>query len=264
MNVLFITGLLFWAIEVVALAWFLYECRDETTQKGYIIKGGAATNIVFYGFALVFLNHHVNGVVPSQATLLFLAGLIFAFLGDMGLGTMQRRHGGSSKAMFTKISSQEMTIETLTAGVVGSLFIIAFFLQTMAFIKGIHGDVQQFAIPFLIFFLLPPLFTLVGGLLAQYKLPELSTKMFIIAVFFILLTSALFASAAVFSFWFYRIHPNHAIYVFAGAILFFLSVLMLLIRYTWPEKSDTRGMRAVSRTLNFLSRMILAGCAFLF
>ncbi len=265
MNVMFWYGVVCWIFELVALFWFLYECRDETTKKGYVLKGAASSNILLYGTALVILSCRAARVQPSQGAVLFLVGMLFAFLGDMGLATMQRKHGGSSKVIFSKIASEHVTVETLTAGVVGVLFTISFFLQTVAFLKGIHGDIQQFAIPFLVLFLLPPVFgaVLTNILMTQSKMTPVSLNIFIIGIFFALVLSALFAAAAVYSFWVWAEHPNHAIYVFSGALLLGLSVDLLLARYARPEKNDTASLRAISRTLNFISRMMLAGCAFL-
>ncbi len=266
MNTMFLAGTGFWVIELIALFWFLYECRDDTTKKGYILKGAVSSNILFYGTTLVLLYRHFTGEPVSRGAMLFLIGLFFAFLGDMGLATMQRTHGGSSKAIFLKISSEHVTAETLTAGVVGVLFIISFFFQTVAFLNGIHGDIQRFGLPFLLFFLIPPVFALVAGslLAAQQKVPEVSTNIFIIAVFFILLTSALFASASIYSFWVWPDYPNHAIFVFMGVAVFGLSLFMLAMRYLWPNRFDTRAIRGASRLLNYIARMIIAGCAFLF
>ncbi|MBO4383378.1 MAG: hypothetical protein J5847_04715 [Clostridia bacterium] len=265
MNVMFWYGTVCWIFELAVLFWFLYECRDETTKKGYILKGAASSNILIYGTVLTALYAHTSHTAPSRGAILFLIGMLFAFLGDMGLATMQRKHGGSSKVIFSKIASERVTVETLTAGIVGVLFIISFFFQTIAFLRGIHGDIQQFAVPFLVLFLLPPVFgaVLTNILMTQSKMTPVSTNIFIIGIFFALLLSALFAAAAVYSFWVWQEHPNHAIYVFSGALLLFLSVDVLLARYARPEKNDTRSLRAISRTLNFVARMMLAGCAFL-
>ena len=266
MNVMFWAGLAFWVIELIALFWFLYECRDETTKKGYILKGAVSSNIVFYGAALTVLYSHFEHVQPSRGALLFLIGTLFMFLGDMGFATMQRKHGGSSKAFFSKIATEHVTIETVTVGVVGSLFTIAFFFQTVAFLNGIRGDIQRFAVPFLVLFLIPVICIMVETtiLLSQKKMPEVSTNLFIIGVFFTLLTSALFASACMYSFWLWSAHPTHAILVFTGIAVFGLSLLMKALRYILPDKYDIGGVRTVSRFLNFTSRMMLAGCAFLF
>lgn len=260
MDPMFWAGTACWVFEGVALLWFLYECRDETTKKGYFLKGAVALNIIIYAVLLIIM----NGDPFTRPQALFLVGLVFTFLGDMGLATMQLQHGGSSKAIFSRITADKVTIETLTAGVVGVLFIISFFFQLVAFLKGIHGDVQEFLIPFLIFFLLPPSLALVGGLMSQTRFSVLSTNVFIIALFYVLLSSAFFASASIYSFWLYREDPNHAIFVFSGAVMFSLSVLMIALRYSKPDRFETRSIRAVSRTLNYLARMILAGCAFLF
>lgn len=264
MDLMFWAGTACWVIELVFLFWFLYECRDETTTKGFILKGGVSLNIVLYGALLIGIHNYQEGTRPSEASVLFMVGLLFTFLGDMGLATMQRGHGGSSKALFSELSSDQRNIQSLTIGVVGVLFIISFFFELVAFIKGIHGNVNEYVVPFILMFLLPILFALIGGMLTKFRLPELSMNIFIIAVFFILLTSALFSAISVYAFWEYSSDPRHAAYIFVADALFALSVLMLCQRYSRPDLFDTRPMRAVSRMLNFLSRMMLAGCAFVF
>ncbi len=264
MNLMSISGAVCWVIELIVLALFLYFGRDRTDLKSYILKGATSSMVIFYGMDLILIYTLHEGHPISQASILFMAGLFFAFLGDMGLATMQLKHGGSSKKLFEMMSTEQVTLGNLTFGVVGVLFIISFFLELVAFVKGIHGDTQEFAIPFLLMFLLPLLFTLVGALLTQFEMPELSTKMFIIAVFFLLLTSALFASVSVYSFWMYQQDPSHASFVLTAGILFALSVMMIAIRYSRPDKFETRPIRALSLFLNYISRMMLAGCAFLF
>lgn len=266
MTVMFWVGSAFWAIELIALFWFLYECRDETTKKGYILKGAVSSNIVFYAAALIAMDSRISHTSPSRGALLFLIGTLFMFLGDMGFATMQRKHGGSSKAFFSKIATEHVTIETVTVGVVGSLFIIAFFFQTVAFLSSIQGDIQRYAIPFLVLFLIPVICLMLETtiLLSLKKMPEVSTNLFIIGVFFTLLMSALFASASMYSFWLWSVHPTHAIFVFTGIAVLGLSLLVKALRYILPDKYDDRPLRLVSRFLNFTSRMMLAGCAFLF
>lgn len=264
MTSMFLVGTISWVFEVLMLFGFLYECRDTTTKRGYILKGGTSLNTIVYAVALIVLFSRQNQVPPSRNGLLFAVGLFFAFLGDMGLATMQRSHGGSSKAIFTKLSSEKVTIQTLTAGVVGVLFTFSFFFQIVAFLKGIHGDVQEFLVPFFLFFLLPMVLGGIAVLLARYPVPDVSTNIFIIALVFSLLTCALFASASVYAFWMYSQDPNHAIFVFTAVLLFACSVLLLAVRYTKPDQFDTKSIRFFSRLLNYVSRMMFAGCAFLF
>lgn len=266
MNVMFWVGSAFWVIEMIALFWFLYECRDITTKKGYVLKGAVSSNIVFYAAALIAMYSHFYHVSPSRGAVLFLTGTVFMFLADMGLATMQRKHGGSSKEIFSKVATEHVTIETLTVGVVGSLFTIGFFFQTVAFLNGIRGDIQRFAIPFLVLFLIPATCLMLETtiLLSLKKMPEVSTRLFIVGLFFTLLMSALFASASIYSFWLWSAHPTHAIFVFTGIAVFGLSLLVKALRYVIPDKYDIRPVRFISRFLNFTSRMMLAGCAFLF
>lgn len=264
MNLMIAVGTACWVVELIMLFAFLYVCRDTTDMKGYILKGGASLMTIIYGMALILIYTLYEGHAFSDASLLCLVGLFFAFLGDMGIATMQLRHGGSSKALFSQLSADKMSIGGLTFVVVGILFICSFFFEMVGFIKGIHGNVQGYITPFLLMFLLPILFTFVGGLLAQFKIPEISTNVFIIAVFYILLLSALFASISVYAFWMYGHDPRHATFVFTAGILLALSVLMIALRYSRPDKYETRGIRFLARLLNYLSRMMIAGCAFLF
>jgi hypothetical protein len=264
MNLMIMAGSACWVMELITLGAFLSVCRDTTNLKGYILKGAASLMVILYGMTLILLYTLYEGHPFSEASILFMVGLFFAFLGDMGIATMQLRHGGSSKSLFEKLSAEQMTIGGLTFAVVGVLFIISFFLEMVAFVKGIRGDIETYVTPFLLMFLVPILLTFVGGLLSQFKIPEVSTKIFTIAVFYILLTSALFASISVYSFWMYQYDPRHAAFVFSAGILFVLSVLLIALRYSRPDKYETRPIRFLARLLNYISRMMLAGCAFLF
>lgn len=264
MNMMFTVGTVCWIMEIITLGAFLYVCRDTTDLKGYILKGAASTTILLYGLALILIHSREEGHPVSEASVLFMTGLFFAFVGDMALATMQLRYDGSSKALFEKMSLDHVTIYNLTFGVVGVLFILSFFFELVAFVKGIHGNVQEYAVPFLLLSLLPILFTVIGGMLAQFRIPEVSTKIFIIMLFYILLTSALFGAIAVYAFWMYSQDPQHATFVSIADTLFALSVLMIALRYSRPDRFETRSFRALSRILNYMSRMMLAGCAFLF
>ena len=264
MNLMITVGTVCWVVELIAMFAFLYLCRDTTDLKGYVLKGAMSIMIVLYGTALILIYHFHEGHPVSEASALFMVGLFFSFLGDMGIATMQLRHGGSSKVLFGQLSAEKVTISSLTFGVVGVLFIISFFFELVAFVKGIHGDIHNYITPFLLMFLLPLLFAFVGGLLAQFKIPEISTQIFIIALFYILPTRALFASMSIYAFWMYQYDPRHAGFVFTAGVLFMLSVLLLALRYSRPDKYETRPIRFLARLLNFISRMMMAGCAFLF
>lgn len=263
MTPMFWAGTFCWIVSGLLVIWYIYIAHDKMTPTGVILKGLMSLSVVGYGVVLAFMNGHISG-----PTWLYLIGMLFAVVGDVTIGAIQcTKEGGTVSELSAKVVSQEkLNHYQVVLGIGGILFIVAYFLQMAAFIKGLAKltDPTNSVVAFLFMALLPLLFTVISGILAHFRIPEVSTSIFIIGVFYILLQSTLFASASVFSFALFSTDPNHAVFTMVGAVLFFLSMLFFLMRYANPEKYDTRVNREVGRLLTFLGRMILAGCAFMF
>ena len=253
-------GTLCWVITGFFETAFLYETQDHMTRLGIVLKTLTSLGELAYAIVLIALFGQL-----SDAAKLFVAGLALIVVGDLLLAIVQERNGGSTEG-FLKKAEGGFNASRFGIGVAGVLFIVAYFLQLVAFIKGLSArdEATNYVMPFLVFFLLPPMFTYVTAILAKFRVPDVATNIFIIGVFYILLTSALFSSSAVFSFSVFQEDPKHASWIFLGAMFFFLSTLFVLLRYCLPSRFDTKTMRATSRVLTFFGRMILAGCAFMF
>lgn len=263
MSSLFLTGSLCWVITAVLGLLFLWKSWDGMTVAGVVFKGLTAFAIVCYAIVLIVLSGN-----RSEAATIFVVGLSLTSLGDVLMAVLQQRTGGKTQSLTEAVEGIDkgFTGATFGIGIIAILFIISYFLQMVAFIKGLSAKVvaSDYIIPFLLFFFLPPIFTTVGGQLARFRVPEVSPNVFIIGVFYIILTSALFAASAVFSFAMFQEDPNHASYILVGAIFFFLSTLFVLLRYSNPERFESNSMKSFSRVVTYFGRMMLAGCAFLF
>ncbi|MGX8691890.1 MAG: hypothetical protein ACSW70_04725, partial [Eubacteriales bacterium] len=145
------------------------------------------------------------------------------------------------------------------------LYICSFFLQVVAFIKGLshYAVTTDYVMPFIVFFALPPILTVVGMILSKFQIPETDMRVFIIAAFFILLSSALFAAGFVFALALFQIDVVHGTWVIFGSTLYFLAIMSIELRYARPGMYDNKALRIASRLILFLGRMTLAGCAFL-
>lgn len=261
MNQMFWAGTICWVICSVVGLSFAYITRDKMTKSGVLWKGLASLSITIYAFVLAVLSGPI-----SEASGLFIVGLLTATFGDSLMGYLQYRQQGSAEGLSEVIVNQERNIWRVGVGVVAVSFIVSYFIQMVAFIKGLAKLVEpaDYVVPFIVFFMLPPLFTVIGGILARFRVPEVSTSIFVVGVFYVVLTGALFASASVYSYALFPMDANHAIFIEAGAVIFFLSMLFVLIRYSNPQKYESRLNRFMSRLLTFFGRMILAGCAFMF
>lgn len=253
-------GTLCWIINAIFGIAFAAESNDGMTKRSVLLKGLVSFGIFVYAAVLILMAGE-----PSEASKLFTAGLFLIFVGDVMLALIQERTGGQSNGILKSLMGAA-DISRFGIGVAGVLFIVAYFMQMVAFIKGLssRATASEYVMSFLAFFLLPLLLSFLAALFAKLRLPDVSTNAFIIGLFYVLLTSALFASASVFSFALFQEHPHHATWVFFGALLFFLSTLTVLLRYCDPDKFDSKLMRTSSRVMTFLARMSLAGCAFLF
>ncbi len=261
MGQLFWVGLLCWAISGAIGIVFAYISRNGLTKAGVVWKGLASLAITMYAVVLAYLS-----LPMSSATQLFIAGLGFSTLGDILMGYLQYKKEGDVRSLANMVVDKELNGWTVGVAVTGVLFIISFFLQMVAFLKalGSIADPADYVIPFLVFFLLPPTLAATGAVLARLRALDVASAMFIIGLFYVLILSGLFASAYVYSFALLSIDMKHAIFIQAGAIIYLLSVLFVLVRYENPEKFDTKDARIWSRVLTYLGRMILAGCAFMF
>lgn len=255
-------GTIYWVVEMVLLLWYLYEARNTATRKGLVLKLLASFGIVGYACMLIVMSSQIHAQPISRNSILFVLALLSTSLGDLVLGILPLK---SEKRNVTGVYEQYAVSTGVKVGAIsaGVFFVGSFFFQMVVFIKGISGELSSQIVPFLMFFLLPPLFTFIGGLLSGFRVPDVSTEVFIIGVFYILLTSAVYAATSLYAFNFYAEDALHASFISIGGTLFFLSTLMLSLRYSRHERYDTPGMRTFARALNFLARMILAGCAFL-
>lgn len=258
-----VAGSICWAIDIALGLLFQFVSWNKMDWKGVALKGATSLGITAYAIVLI-----VMGGRASEAAALFVSGLLLCSLGDILIGAVQTKDDGRSSAILDSVEGVEKKVDLsfVIVCLAGVTYIISYFLQMVGFVKGLslRADPADYIIAFLVFFLVPPLFTAIGGLLSRFRIPEVPTNAFIIGVFYILLTSALFASTAVFAFSMFQEDQNHATFILIGAILYFLSILFILLRYSNPEKYESRAMRTFSRVLTFGGRMILAGCAFLF
>lgn len=256
---LFFAGTICWVIACIFGIAFQYETYERMSWRGVGLKALAASSVVAYAVTLIVIYGK-----PTEASTLFTVGLVLVTLGDILVAGLEASGTGDNSSLHEAMGSRA-PVRAVTLGITGVLFIVAYFLQMVAFLKAIasYAVITDYVGLFIMFFFVPPLFTAIGGLLSRFKIPETSTNIFIIGVFYILLTSALFAAGAIFAFSLVRDDPLHAGWVSLGNLLFFLSMLMVALRYSNPEKYESVPMRIASRLLTFLGRMILAGCAYL-
>lgn len=253
-------GTLCWVIASIFALGFQYEAQDKVTRRGVLLKCLTSFSIAAYAIVLIAMHGEY-----SQAARLFAEGLILAAVGDVIVGMLQASSDGTPHTLL-EVKEGKFNIKLLGLEVAGVVFIVSYFFQMVAFLKALasQSNITQYIGPYILFFLLPPIFAIIGGTLSKFRIPETDTGVFIIGVFYILLTSALFSAASIFSFYLFQKDPAHASFIFLGAVLFFLSMLFVSLRYSHPERYDNKWMRLFSRVLTFLGRMTLAGCAFLF
>ncbi|MBQ8062760.1 MAG: hypothetical protein IJ720_00515 [Clostridia bacterium] len=256
---LFFAGTICWVVAGIFGIAFQYETYERMSWKGVTLKALSSFGIFVYALVLILLYGN-----PTEAAILFTVGLVLESLGDTLVAGLEASGDGNNSSLHKDLVSRTRG-RIILLGVTGVLFICAYFLQMVAFLKSIasYAVVTNYVGLFLIFFFVPPLFTTLGGMLSKFRVPETDTSVFIIGVFYILLTSALFASGTIFAFSLFPNDPIHAGWILLGTILFFLSMLMVSLRYASPEKYESIPMRITSRLLTFLGRMVLAGCAFL-
>lgn len=252
-------GTICWVIACFFGVLFQYECLDIMTKKGLVLKAVAASCVVGYAIVLIMMFGE-----SSDAAIDFVVGLVLVTIGDILVALLELR-GDATSGSLLNAASGGSNVERVILSLTGICFIVSYFFQMVAFIKGIsrHDDVTEYVAPFLIFLLLPPVFTVLGGLLAKFRIPDTELKVFIIGAFYILLASALFSASSIFAFSLFQVDVMHATWIFFGSILFFLSLLTVELRYARPDMHDNKPMRVTSRLLTFLGRMILAGCAYL-
>lgn len=259
MSQLFWAGTGCWVICCLLGSLFQYESRNKMTLKGMILKAVAAFSVVGYALTLIILFGKF-----SDASINFVVGLLLVTIGDTFVAYLEYKGDGTSDSVIQAVKGNNRKGQVFLCAT-GVLYILSYFLQMVAFIKGIaqFAHPTDYVVPFIVLFFLPPIFTVLGGLLSKFRVPDIELYVFIIGIFYILLTSALFAAASVFAFSLFTTDPIHAALIFFGAVVFFLSMLMVELRYANSSKYEGKVMRMASRLLTFLGRMILAGCAFL-
>ncbi len=259
MSMVNIVGLAWWVVACFFGVLYQWEGKDAMSRKGIILKGIAAFCVVGYAITLIAMFGN-----PSDASIDFVIGLVLVSLGDILVAYLEHVGDGTSKSLLDAIAGQSF-VKKIIISITGVLFIVSYFMQMVAFIKGIsqYANATDFVVPFLICLVLPPVITVFGGILAKYRIPDTDLSVFIIGAFYILLASAHFAAATVFAISLSRTDALHSVWIIFGSFLFFLSLLTVELRIAKPAMHDTRIMRMTSRLLTFLGRMILAGCAFL-
>lgn len=252
-------GTICWFVACFFGVLYQYECQDRISKKGIVLKALSASCIVVYAIVLIVMFGK-----STDAAFDFVAGLVMVTLGDILVAYLEYTGEGTSKTV-VQAASGHSTVDRIILSVTGILFVVSYFFQVVAFIKGLsqYGDVTDYVAPFLIFILLPPIFTGLGGLLSKFRIPDADLRVFIIGAFYILLASALFSASTIFALSLFRVDVMHATWILFGSIIFFLSLLMVELRYVRPEMHDNKPMRIFSRLMTFLGRMILAGCAYL-
>ena len=260
MSTMTMVGIVCWIIACTLGMLYQYETRNVMALRGMILKGLAAFSVVAYAIVLIAMFGHT-----TDASIDFVIGLVLVSIADVLIAYLEYIGNGSSESLL-QAASGDSNAKRIILSFAGILFVISFFLQMVAFIKGIshYATPKDYVVTFAVFIFVPPIFTALGIIVSRFKIPEIDSRVFIIGAFFILLASALFAAASVFAFSMFPSDSTDATWVFFGNILFFLSILMVELRYANPRLYDIKSMRITSRLLTFLGRMILAGCAFLF
>ena len=256
-----IAGTICWALEIIVVLAYLYVGREKVSKQSLILKEIASAGPILYASLLINMSGHL-----SRGAAMFVGALVLYWLGDFVTAYLPMVHGGTIKSFYGETYREKGTGLTIWLGTGCIAIIVSYFMQMVVFLNRLRdaGELTQYAIFFLIIFLVPLLLIAIGLPLTGFEIPEVTTRLFIIGIFYALLTSALFATTIVFSAWFMQFDRNHALFIAMGGVTFLLSALIMGLRYSDFKKYDTKELRIISRSLIYLSRMILAGCAFLF
>ena len=259
MTSMFLVGTVCWVIACFFGTWYQYESRNHMTRKGMALKGIAAFCVVAYAIVLIAMFGQA-----SEAAIDFVIGLALVAIADVLIAYLEIIGDGSSESLLV-VASDGSNAKRILLSVSMVLYVCSFFLQMVAFIKGLshYAVATDYVMPFIVFFFLPPIFSVLGGLLSRAKLPDTDMRVFIIAVFFVLLASALLSAGVVFALALFQIDIAHGTWVIFGSSLYFFAVLSIELRYAKPGLYDKKALRITSRLILFLGRMTLAGCAFL-
>lgn len=258
MSTMFVAGAICWAFEILAVAGHVYTGRDMTTRRSFLLKVISAAGYVIYAGVLISL---YDKITPGALTFLF--ALVFSFLGDTLFGLMPYVYGGSLRK-FYGITDDKPAPFFVAASLGFVFYIISCFLEMIVFLGGMGDDAGRYVVFFIILFLIPIVLMAVIGIISRYKLPDVPTRVFIVAFFYALLISGLFSATFLYGFWFSSMDYQHGLFIQLGAFLFMLAGILHILRYSATDTYETPAMRAVSRVIYFTSQMILAGCAFLF
>ena len=260
MDKMTLVGGICWLINIVLAALFAYDTRKTMTKRGILLKGLSSFGIIAYAVALI-----VMWGTTTEGARLFVIGMVLAAVGDILVALLQQTQGDESGFLQGTLSS-EFNIARFGIGVAGVLFIVGYFFEMVAFIKGLGkiASPSDYVIPFILFFVLPPAVTVAGAPLTKIRIPNVSMNSFIIGLFYGLLATALYSSATTYALALSRFDINHAVFVFVGATFFYTSIVFILVRYMSPKHFENVKIRYASRLVTFLGKMTLAGCAFLF
>ena len=259
MTSMTLVGSICWVIACIIGTFYQYESRNVMTRKGMVLKGIAAFCVVAYAIVLIALFGQA-----SDAAVLFVTGLVFVAIADILIAYLEYVGDGTTGSFLEAVSSGSSKKRILLS-VSMVLYVCSFFLQVVAFIKGLshYAVTTDYVMPFIVFFSLPPILTALGMILSKFRIPETDMIVFIIAAFFILLSSALFAAGFVFALALFQTDVVHGTWVIFGSALYFLAIMSIELRYARPGMYDNKALRIASRLILFLGRMTLAGCAFL-
>lgn len=252
-------GIICWVIACIFGGLYQYECRNSMTGKGIVLKGIAAVCVVAYAVILIAMFGQA-----SDAAVLFVVSLIFVAIADILIAYLEHIGDGSSASVLNVVSSSPNRKWVLLS-LSGILYICSFFQQIVAFLKGLshYAVATDYVMPFLVFFMLPPILIVTGGIIAKFPHPDTDMRLFILGAFLVLLSSALFAAGFVFGFALFQSDVAHGTWIIFGTSLYFLSLTSIELRYGRPDFYDNKYLRVISRAILFLGRMTLAGCAFL-
>lgn len=260
MTSMFAVGAVCWVIACAFGGAYQYECRDRMSRKGMVFKGIAAFCVVAYAIVLIAMFGQA-----SNAAVHFVTGLVFVAIADILIAYLEYIGDGSSASILNVVSDSPNRKWVLLS-VSGILYICSFFLQIVAFLRGLsdYAVATDYVMPFTVFFIMPPILVLVvGAALLKFRLLETDMRVFIIGAFLVLLSSALFAAGFVFAMALFQSDVAHGTWVIFGSAVYFLSLLAIILRYTKPDYYENKILRIVSRMILFIARMTLAGCAFL-
>lgn len=268
----------FWAVELVALAFYMKSCWPVRTRGSFYWKVLLSTVFVAYGITLAALIQNginvsfagVNaggelsagantflefegGGLTARVVHLIVAALAYGWLGDFFLGLAHQVKGASSAEQKNTAILEQLSDRKTAFNALGVLaFILGHGLYCVAFGRAIHG--YQFALHWwsALFFLLPFLVYAVMG--ARLKLGK---HLVPLAVYFAAV-GAMFGLSMTLGIQLWHVHVPFSLCLMLGSLLFVLSDLGLALETYGGEKFHKFALRAPRQIAYFVAQMLLA------